>query len=151
MPGSRSNRDAPYASAPPPPGMRSSACDGVSHSLFLGPAPLSGPRQTCHPRRQGLRQGRLRAVHHSGHRGPPGAAGLQGRRNRFDGFGDICQWIDSIFDSIKDQLGLAHHGPRTLDGCYARVSSKLLALSARIWQNCKIHESRKGSPIHYAH
>ena len=61
------------------------------------------------------------------------------------------QWIESVFDSLKGQLGLEHHGARTLDGLYARVASKHLALSAGIWHNWKTNEPRKRSLIAYDH
>lgn len=52
---------------------------------------------------------------------------------RFGRFGGIRQWIESVFDTLKGQLGLEHHGGRTLEGVYARVASKLLALASGIW------------------
>lgn len=70
---------------------------------------------------------------------------------RFGKFGGIRQWIESVFDSLKGQLGLEHHGARTLDGLYARVASKLLALSAGIWHNWKTNEPRKRSLTAYDH
>ncbi|MBV1780818.1 IS982 family transposase [Paeniglutamicibacter sp. ABSL32-1] len=72
-------------------------------------------------------------------------------RPRFGKFGGIRQWIESVFDSLKGQLGLEHHGARTLDGIHARVASKLLALSAGIWNNWKTNEPRKRSLIAYDH
>lgn len=58
-------------------------------------------------------------------------------RPSFGRFGGIRQWIESVFDTLKGQLGLEQHGARTLEGLYARVASKLLALSAGIWHNWK--------------
>ncbi|MFI8413587.1 IS982 family transposase [Paeniglutamicibacter gangotriensis] len=70
---------------------------------------------------------------------------------RFGKFGGIRQWIESVFDTLKGQLGLEYHGARTLDGLYARVASKLLALAAGIWHNWKANEPRKRSLTAYDH
>jgi hypothetical protein len=48
----------------------------------------------------------------------------------------IRQRIESIFWTLKDQLGLEAHRARTLHGLRARIASKLLAYSAGIWLNC---------------
>ncbi len=47
----------------------------------------------------------------------------------------IRQRIESIFWTLKDQLGLEEHRARTLHGLRARIVSKLLAYSAGIWLN----------------
>jgi hypothetical protein len=47
----------------------------------------------------------------------------------------IRQRIESIFWTLKDQLGLEVHRARTLHGLRARIASKLLAYSAGIWLN----------------
>jgi Transposase DDE domain len=47
----------------------------------------------------------------------------------------IRQRIESIFWTLKDQLGLEAHRARTLHGLRARIASKLLAYSAGIWIN----------------
>ena len=47
----------------------------------------------------------------------------------------IRQRIESIFWTLKDQLGLETHRARTLHGLRARIASKLLAYSAGIWLN----------------
>lgn len=70
---------------------------------------------------------------------------------RFGRFGGIRQWIESIFDTLKGQLGLEQHGGRTLEGVYARVASKLLALAAAIWHNWQINAPRKRSLTAYDH
>ena len=70
---------------------------------------------------------------------------------RFGRFGGIRQWIESIFDTLKGQLGLEHHGGRTLEGVYARVASKLLALAAGIWHNWQTSTRRKRSLTAYDH
>jgi hypothetical protein len=47
----------------------------------------------------------------------------------------IRQRIESIFWTLKDQLGLEAHRARTLHGLRARIASKLLTYSAGIWLN----------------
>lgn len=70
---------------------------------------------------------------------------------RFGNFGGIRQWIESVFDTLKGQLGLERHGGRTLAGIYARVGAKLLALAAGIWHNWLIDAPRKRSLTAYDH
>ncbi|EPR77362.1 Mobile element protein [Leifsonia rubra CMS 76R] len=70
---------------------------------------------------------------------------------RFGRFSGIRQWIESVFDTLKGQLGLERHGGRTLAGVYARVGAKLLALAAAIWHNWAINAPRKRSLIAYDH
>jgi len=70
---------------------------------------------------------------------------------RFGRLGGIRQWIESVFDTLKGQLGLEHHGGRTLEGVYARVASKLLALAAGIWHNWQTNTRRKRSLTAYDH
>lgn len=76
------------------------------------------------------------------------------RRNetpRFGSLGRIRQWVESVFDTLKGQLGLEQHGARTLEGLYARVGAKLLAMAAGIWHNWKTDAPRKRSLIAYDH
>ncbi|MGA8333245.1 MAG: transposase [Solirubrobacteraceae bacterium] len=47
----------------------------------------------------------------------------------------IRQGIESIFWTLKDQLGLKRHNARSLHGLRARIASKLLALAAGVWLN----------------
>ena len=47
----------------------------------------------------------------------------------------IRQCIESIFWTLKDRLGLERHNARTLHGLRARITSKLLALTAGVWLN----------------
>lgn len=47
----------------------------------------------------------------------------------------IRQRIESIFWTLKHQLGLERHNTRTLHGIRARIASKLLALAAAVWLN----------------
>ena len=47
----------------------------------------------------------------------------------------IRQWIESIFWTLKDRLGLECHHARSLHGLRARIAAKLLALAAGVWLN----------------
>jgi Transposase DDE domain len=51
----------------------------------------------------------------------------------------IRQCIESIFWTLKDQLGLERHNARTLHGLKARIISKLLALAAGVWLNHQLN------------
>ena len=51
----------------------------------------------------------------------------------------IRQCIESIFWTLKDQLGLERHNARSLHGLRARIASKLLALAAGVWLNHQLH------------
>lgn len=70
---------------------------------------------------------------------------------RFGNFGGVRQWIESIFDTLKGQLGLEHHGARTLQGLLAKIGAKLLAMAAGIWHNWKTGTPHKRSLIAYDH
>jgi hypothetical protein len=61
------------------------------------------------------------------------------------------QWIESTFDTLKDQLGLERHRGRTLAGVYVRVAQRLLALAAAIWWNWQIGAPDKRSLVAYDH
>ncbi len=54
---------------------------------------------------------------------------------RFGSLGGIRQWIESCFDTLKDQLSLERHGGRTLNGLISRIARRLLALTAVILHN----------------
>jgi hypothetical protein len=54
---------------------------------------------------------------------------------RFGNLGGIRQWIESTFDTLKDQLSLERHGGRTLAGLISRIARRLLALTAAILHN----------------
>jgi Transposase DDE domain len=54
---------------------------------------------------------------------------------RFGSLGGIRQWIESTFDTLKDQLSLERHGGRTLTGLISRIARRLLALTAVILHN----------------
>lgn len=57
---------------------------------------------------------------------------------RFGSLGGIRQWIESTFDTLKDQLSLERHGGRTLSGLISRIARRLLALTAVILHNWQI-------------
>jgi hypothetical protein len=71
--------------------------------------------------------------------------------HRFGSLGRWRQWIESTFNTLKDQLGLEHHQGRTLAGVYVRVAQRLLALAAAIWWNWEIGAPDKRSLIAYDH
>jgi hypothetical protein len=60
---------------------------------------------------------------------------------RFGSLGGVRQWIESTFDTLKDQLSLERHGSRTLSGLVSRIARRLLALTAVI-----LHNWRLGNP-----
>jgi hypothetical protein len=57
---------------------------------------------------------------------------------RFGSLGGARQWIESVFQTLKEQLSLERHRARTLTGVVARVAQRLLALAAGLWHNEKI-------------
>lgn len=61
------------------------------------------------------------------------------------------QWIEAIFDTLKGQLSLEHHGARRHTGIYARVGQRLLALATAIWHNTHTGQPRRRSLIAYDH
>lgn len=70
---------------------------------------------------------------------------------RHGNLGGVRQWIESVFDTLKGQLGLEHHGARTSQGVGTRVAQRLLALAAAIWHNWAINAEDKRSLIAYDH
>ncbi len=54
---------------------------------------------------------------------------------RFGSLGGARQWIESVFQTLKEQLSLERHRARTLTGVAARVAQRLLALAAGLWHN----------------
>lgn len=54
------------------------------------------------------------------------------RTPRFERFGEIQQWIESVLDALKGQRGLERHGGRALAGVHSRVAAKLLVLATGI-------------------
>ena len=69
---------------------------------------------------------------------------------RFGNLGGVRQWIEAIFDQLKDQLSLERHGAHTMGGLRARVAQRLLALAACVWHNWEIGEPGR-SLIAYDH
>jgi hypothetical protein len=57
---------------------------------------------------------------------------------RFGSLAPVRQWIESIIDTAKGQLSLERHGGRTLDGVWARICQRLLALAAGVWHNWQL-------------
>jgi hypothetical protein len=70
---------------------------------------------------------------------------------RHGSLGRWRQWIESTFDTLKDQLGLERHGGRTLPGVLVRVARRLLALAAAIWWNWETGAPTKRSLLAYDH
>jgi DDE family transposase len=72
-------------------------------------------------------------------------------RRRFGNLAGMRQWIEAIFDTLKDQLSLERHGARTPAGVFTRIAQRLLALAAAIWHNWRIGANDKRSLIAYDH
>jgi hypothetical protein len=70
---------------------------------------------------------------------------------RHGSLGRWRQWIESTFDTLKDQLGLERHRGRTLAGVYVRIAQRLLALATAIWWNWEIGAADKRSLVAYDH
>jgi hypothetical protein len=70
---------------------------------------------------------------------------------RHGNLGGVRQWIESVYNSLKGQLHLEHHGARTPHGAFTRVAQRLLALAAAIWHNWTVGAPRKRSLIAYDH
>lgn len=69
---------------------------------------------------------------------------------RFGDLGGVRQWIEAIFDQLKDQLSLERHGAHTLPGLLARVAQRLLALGTCVWHNWEVGDPGR-SLIAYDH
>jgi hypothetical protein len=63
----------------------------------------------------------------------------------------VRQTIESVNDTLKDQLGLEHHGGRTTAGVTVRVLQRILALTAAIWHNWHTGQPIMRSLIAYDH
>ena len=63
----------------------------------------------------------------------------------------LRQRVEAIIWTLKGQLGLEHHGARGINGLWARVLQRLLALNAAIWHNWSISAPIKRSLIAYDH
>ena len=47
----------------------------------------------------------------------------------------LRQTIESVYDTLKDQLGLERHGERTRAGVWVRLLQRILALTTVVWHN----------------
>ena len=65
---------------------------------------------------------------------------------RFGKLGGIRQWIESIYNTSKDQLSLEQHGGRIPEGVWARVSQRVLALAAGVWHSWLLWEDTSSRP-----
>jgi len=45
-------------------------------------------------------------------------------RRRFGNLGGMRQWVESVYDTLKDQLGLERHGSRTPAGVFTRIAQR---------------------------
>ena len=70
---------------------------------------------------------------------------------RYGSLGGMRQWIESVYDTVKDQLSLERHGGRTPAGVFTRIAQRLLALAACIWHNWSIRTTSLRSLIAYDH
>jgi hypothetical protein len=70
---------------------------------------------------------------------------------RFGNLGGVRQWVEAIFDTLKDQLGLERHGAHTIQGLWIRVAQRLLALAAGVWWNWQLDAPVKRSLVAYDH
>ena len=70
---------------------------------------------------------------------------------RLGPLGWIRQRVESVFWTLKGQLGLERHGGRTDHGVFARVAQRLVALTAAIWHNWLVGAPRKRSLVAYDH
>jgi hypothetical protein len=70
---------------------------------------------------------------------------------RFGSLGGVRQWVEAIFDTLKDQLGLERHGAHTVQGLWIRVAQRLLALAAGVWFNWQLDQPIKRSLLAYDH
>ena len=71
--------------------------------------------------------------------------------HRFGSLGGVRQWVEVIFDTLKDQLGLERHGAHTIQGLWTRVAQRLLALATGVWFNWHINAPIKRSLVAYDH
>lgn len=70
---------------------------------------------------------------------------------RHGNLGGVRQWAESVYDSLKGQLGLERHGGRTPHGVFTRIAQRLLALAAAIWHNWATGAPDKRSLTAYDH
>jgi Transposase DDE domain len=72
-------------------------------------------------------------------------------RYRYGNLGGMRPWVESVYDTAKDQLSLERHGARTAGGVFARIAQRLLALAACIWHNWSVRTTDLRSLIAYDH
>ena len=72
-------------------------------------------------------------------------------RRRFGNLAGMRQWVESVYDTLKDQLALERHGGRTPAGVFTRIAQRLLALAAAIWHNWTLTTTGLRSLIAYDH
>jgi hypothetical protein len=65
--------------------------------------------------------------------------------------GGVRQRIESVNQTLKNQLDLEQHGGRTPAGVLTRVAQRLLAMAAAIWHNWTTDSIRKRSLTAYDH
>ena len=70
---------------------------------------------------------------------------------RFGNLSGMRQWIESVYDTAKDQLALERHGGRTPAGVFARIAQRLLALATAIWHNWATRTTNLRSLIAFDH
>ena len=56
-----------------------------------------------------------------------------------------------MFDTLKGQLDLEHHGGRSIDGVTTRVAQRILAMTAAIWHDRATSQPVTRSLITYYH
>lgn len=66
-------------------------------------------------------------------------------------FKPLRQIIESVNQTLKGQLDLERHGGRTPAGVCARISQRILALTATIWHNDRIGATIRRSLTAYDH
>jgi transposase len=71
--------------------------------------------------------------------------------HRFGSLGGVRQWVEAIFDTLKDQLGLERHGAHTIQGLWIRAAQRLLALAAGVWFNWQLDAPIKRSLVAFDH
>src|SRR6266568_4918166 len=77
--------------------------------------------------------------------------GRKDERHRYGNLGGMRQWVESVYDTAKDQLSLERHGGRTIEGVFVRIAQRLLALAACIWHNWSVRTTGLRSLTDYDH
>jgi hypothetical protein len=117
-------------------------------------APARQPPRTGHRHRH--RQGPVRQRHRSVLRRPDlGLTLIRPARKDEKQHRYFPNWlrqrVEAIIWTLKNQLGLEHHGGRVPARLWVRVVQRLLALNAAIWHNWQIGAQVKRSLIAYDH